>query len=529
MAKSSKRPPKVHPISEEIPESVANPETPFDGAHTAEATAEALPQEAPAPEPRRGRPPIGENKTPKVMTFFQRMASISPEDWGTRAKVRLYRLAPIIDRLRGSDVKFITVYQELVTEEKIKLEWGSGRYRLYLNYKMPQGSQEKELDQVDIDILDMKYPPVVPAGEWMDDPRNKQWAWGRRDIQQPGQQPQQQQTAGIDPLASLNTFMDIQDRIEDRLKPAAAPAPAVAQTPDPWAAAERILNMRNVESPVVAILEKHQEQAAKAQEEERKRNHEALEKAKDREHELNQKLLELTIKNATPPAAAVAQKGMLEQLMEFSSMPEKLDPIKKLFGWGSSGDGGGRPAKTTGMDLARDIATKIIDSPIAEGLSALLGNLIPQRATPPMQMNGAAPLPAPQQQPAGDSLSQFIGQVVNPALMRMYLGGFPGDEFATWMWEGYPERLQELQQFKHPLMPGVIGARVIIAAYKQSPLWPNLASKGEPAFIQFVNEFCAWRPEETGAEPEEAAGPVVNGAPVVVLTDDEDMQEGRVS
>jgi hypothetical protein len=520
MAKSTKRPPRIRPISGETAGSTQQIETPFDDNEDAQVQQNAQAPEV-GPEPNPDLPP---KKTPKVMTFFERMESIAPEDWGTRAKVRLYRLAPIIDRLRGSEVKFIMAYQELVTEEKIKQEWGSGRYRLYLNFKMPQGAKEKELDQVDIDILDMKYPPVVPPGEWMDDPRNKMWAWGRRDAPPlPGQQPQQPASA-MDPMGALNTFMDIQDRIEERIKPT-QPAPAAVPAPvDPYAVAERILNMRS-ENPMVAIMQEERRQAAAALEAERDRNFKAQEAAKDREAKLQEKVLELTAaKNTAPPAAP--QKGLLEQLMEFSSIPEKLDPIKRLFGWGSNGDGIGRPSKLTAMELGQNIAMKIIESPIADGLGAWLGSLATRGAAPAAPFIPQGANPAQPQQP--DTLSNFIAHTVNPALERMYLDGFPGGDFAAWMYEGYPDRLQELQRFSHPLMPGISGARVIVAAYKQSPLWPILGRKGEPAFVQFVNEFCAWKPEESADHEAEPAATATNGAAPVII-DMEDMQEGRIS
>ena len=113
----------------------------------------------------------------KSLTFFQRLAKIPKEDWGTRAKLRIYRIEPIIDRLRGSQTKYITIYEEPINEEKIKVDHGSGRYRIYLNFKQP--SQEDQAKSIPwrLDILDLNFPPKVPAGDWVDDARNKKWAW----------------------------------------------------------------------------------------------------------------------------------------------------------------------------------------------------------------------------------------------------------------------------------------------------------------------------------------------------------------
>ena len=130
-------------------------------------------------------------------------------DWGTRAKIKVYRLEPIIDRLRGSENKYITIYAEPITEEKLKIDQGSGRYRLYFNYKEPAGL-DKEVDSIELDVMDMNFPPKVPAGEWVDDARNKKWAWAR-PAGAPGGPPAQA------PLENAyETVLEIQDRERTR-------------------------------------------------------------------------------------------------------------------------------------------------------------------------------------------------------------------------------------------------------------------------------------------------------------------------
>ncbi len=124
-----------------------------------------------AEKPTRGQP--------KVLTFFERVGEIPKADWGTRASIKLYRLEPVINRLATSDNKYIGVYAEPVNEERVKVDYGSGKYRLYLNYKLPAQAEGKELDSVEFDIMDMHYPPKIPLGEWIDTPKNKDWAWAK--------------------------------------------------------------------------------------------------------------------------------------------------------------------------------------------------------------------------------------------------------------------------------------------------------------------------------------------------------------
>ena len=117
----------------------------------------------PTPQKNGHKPQI--EPVPKIITFFARINSISKADWGSRACLKLYRLEPIIDRLRGSENKMVVKYEEPVDENRIMLDYGSGRYRLYLNFKMPGEHEGKELDSVEFDILNMQYPPKIPAGE----------------------------------------------------------------------------------------------------------------------------------------------------------------------------------------------------------------------------------------------------------------------------------------------------------------------------------------------------------------------------
>jgi hypothetical protein len=450
---------------------VAEPEnetaTPFDD----------MPVKAPAEEP-------APKKIPRVATFFERMQGFNRKDWdGGRAKVKLYRLAPLINRLVGSEHKFVTIYGEPVTEERIKVDHGSGRYRLYLNYKAPAGSQEKELDMVEIDILDQNYPPKIPPGEWMDDPRNKSWAWAK-----PKDAPGTNGSAPApDPLAHLNTFMDIQDRIEERIKPAQQP-PAAPTAVDPWAAAERILNMR-AENPMMAILQQQMADNAKALEAERERAFKSEQAAREREFALQKQLLES--KNNTPPA-----KGLIEQIVETVGGDNKVDMLKRLFNNGSAEAGPAR--RTTGLDLARELGGKLFEGPIAEGLGQWIGSLAQRN----VNGNGHAPMNPAQgnAQPAKGSpehLARFIELTVNPALLSHYVRGMSGSDFAAWLADGgYMDELAQLQNFTHPRIPGQRGAQAIVTAYKNTPhMWPTLSSQGENRFIQFVNEFCAWVPE----------------------------------
>src|ERR1035437_7585278 len=154
MAKSTSRPPrKPTPI---------DTSTPFDAPEADMSAAEAPPPEQAASEPAK---PNGQPKTPKVPTFIQTMNSVPKGDWGPRANIYLYRVEPVIDRTRSGDSKFVNVYAEPVSEDRVMADYGSGRYKLILNFRKPGAETGDVIDSTYMDILNMKYPPKTPLGK----------------------------------------------------------------------------------------------------------------------------------------------------------------------------------------------------------------------------------------------------------------------------------------------------------------------------------------------------------------------------
>ncbi|HUD74510.1 MAG TPA: hypothetical protein VMQ76_05510, partial [Terracidiphilus sp.] len=158
------------------------------------------------------------------------------------------------------------------------------------------------------------------------------------------------------------------------------------------------------------------------------------------------------------------------------------------------------------LDVARDLGSKFFESDLAIGVGQYLASLATRNVSGnPAQMN------PPQNGVPANDFEAFIQNVLNPALLRHYIQGFTGGEFAGWLYDGYPDRVVQLQNFTHPMMPGLKGANAIIQAYKRTEsMWPTLSSarpNGEAGFTEFVMEFCAWKPIEVkpvdGEEEEE--------------------------
>lgn len=488
MAKVSSKPPRIRPIRD-----TADAESSTDGTQT--AVLEGSPPEAPAAEPETPFDPAPQppkRKTPKSITFFDRVGDIDLADWGTRAKIKVYRLAPLINRLVGSENKYVTIYREPITEEKLKVDHGSGRYRLYLNFKGAGEKGEKELDMVELDILDPAYPPKVPAGEWIHDDRNKEWAWARPAGATPptnGTAATPAPAASADPINAFDTFLNIQDRIEERMKPTPPPQPiAPPPPPDPFDTAKKIMEMRQ-NDPMVAMLLGRMEAMDKS-----------AEAARQREYELQKELRQI---QTAPPPASAQPKTLLEQLTELGALK---DTLGKVLGMGSEAAAtvASRPSRFAWLADVGEVVERAapILSPIAEGLGHYLSTA--RNPVPVVNGNGT---PQPIQPPAADPMRAFVQQVITPAMMSHFESGDTGSDFAAWLYNGFPRQFDQFQKFKHPMLPGKEGAEAIIAAYKATGIWTQLAAR-EAEFRTFVSEFCAW------AKPEEEEAQTVEGVTV---------------
>ncbi len=414
----------------------------------------------------------------------------------------MYRLAPIINRLVGSEHKFITIYGEPITEEKIKIDHGSGKYRLYLNFKRPETKEEKELDSVELEILDMKFPPVIPPGEWVDDPRNKQWAWAKPLGAGPNfQNGQQQQAPAIDPLAAFGTFMDIQDRLREQT-PAQASQPAqspandllaqlkllkeVTQPSAPAAPAKdplelaislmTIMNQQRAENPIVDMMRA----------------------------ELQAVREELKEARKTPPAA---QKSFMDQLMEMAT-DDKMDKVKRVMGIFGGGDGGGRPVRTTPLELAREFISSPMGANIGQGVAVLLTQMMAPKP------NGAPPQQYPtvlnQQNPNGtappvelpETRIQRIGAQITRPMIAHFMRGGEGQDFAQSMYDMGAE--------DYVFMRG-LGADNIIARYRAFPEAWNYVQAEAGRFEEYIRAFCTWDPNsDEGPAPSEGDDGVVD-------------------
>jgi hypothetical protein len=378
---------------------------------------------------------------------------------------------------------YLMRYHEPVRDEhQIMLEQGSGKYRLVLAANKISPAASNEVARYDFEVYNPQYPPRIPKEVWVNDPRNRRWEalLPKETHAQPG--------ATGTMLDAMKMYKEIRTEVREEIEPEeprgtndvlatmkaakelfGSNGIATAPAKDPLEIAVALfttMNQMKAENPVIDM---YRDQLKSMQEELRE-----MRKAQV----------------ATPPA-----KGLIEQIVETVGGDNKVDMLKRLFNNGSSDSGPAR--RTTGMDLARELGTKLFEGPVGEGLGQLLGSFASRNVNGNgihwrMQGNGAQITKG-----SPEHLARFIELTVNPALLSHYVRGMSGSDFAAWLADGgYMDELAQLQNFTHPQLPGQRGPQAIITAYKHTPLmWPTLSSQGENRFIQFVNEFCAWQPE----------------------------------
>ena len=145
---------------------------------------QTTPQEAPEKRPP-GRP--RSERTAKADTgqgdvgesFFDSLKALTEQDWKDLYTVYLYRCEPYTDRKVTGNDNFIMKYTCPIDQQSVMEEYGSGKYLAVLNLFNPASRHSKAAYSHYFRIMNMNYPPKLPLGEWINDGRNKDWAWAK--------------------------------------------------------------------------------------------------------------------------------------------------------------------------------------------------------------------------------------------------------------------------------------------------------------------------------------------------------------
>ena len=414
---------------------------------------------------------------PRQISFFQRVAAIDPADWGTRARVTVYRLEPMIDRLRSSEKKYITIYNDSPPdEERLKQDHGSGKYRLYLGIKTAgPGQQEREVDSIELDILDPKFPPNLDLGDWIDDPKNRKWAWAKRMLEDKAskvaaQQPAQPPTQG-DVLTQLDTLDRIQDRAVERLKAASPPVVPPPPATDPIDMAVKIIALTKGGGDT-ALIEMFRDE---------------MKALRDQNIQLQTEARTRANTPAPDPLAQIDQLGnSIEKLKKIGIIPEEKEEgvISKAI----------RSRMPAWMELLDHSLPELLKTlqPISTALAAKM-----MQAPRPTQTaiqapaqtqpaNGQAQPTNPEPPPEAQEMVRFMAEIT-PRMIKHVYEDAPGDVFAQWIADGYSaERVNQIR---------AVPPENIVLFYKASPAWEHLKDR-ETQLLKFWQEFHEWKPEE---------------------------------
>ena len=465
---------------------------------TAAETAPAPPK-PPAPNKHKGRPPASHDSIPRALSFFDRMAGIPTADWGTRARVKIYRVEPHIDRVSLGKKRYIKDCLEPIDEDTIKrAAWGgSGTYRLYLTFKQPTEREGKEIDSIELDILDTQYPPRLEPGEWLDIPENAKWKWAK-SLLEPA--PVAAPTPISNIVELLNASNEIRRTAIEEMRQTAPPTVA-APTENPMvtamALAKELLTIR-ADNPMVTLMSE-QLTAMRAE----------LAAQRVRSDSLTDKLSERA-KETDKPADPLA---MVKTIFEtFKSVRNEAADIMP----GSSG----RSRLGPWMEFFQPVLPSLVETlrPVAIAIAqqAMQPNPAQQHAAGPApQIPASAYKPAAPPPPQQD-FGAFL-DLITPRMLH-FLRDYddPAPSFASWLHDGWGDVAQRAVDN----IVALGGPPALIAWYQTSKYWPAIAPV-EQEFSKFLSDVIAWKPEPDESDAEEPTPPVdATAAPVIDLETD---------
>jgi hypothetical protein len=514
MAKTKPQRPKTSRVAE-FPAPSSDP-----GAADTAVAAEELPEPQPPPkaaqksgQSKQKERDFGPDPLPKIQEFFERCSGIRQQDWQARAKVKVYRLKPIYDMLIGSKRKYIRIYElGAPTEEQIKHDCGSGRYRLYLNFKTDGADHEKELASVEIDILDPAFPPNLPVGDWLNDEANREWRWARplleaREAEAAAKVANKNERAAASSsgnmLEAVQVLGELQDRAEERARERID-----SGRPQTWDPAQQLATVVTAAKDIAGALKATPENPIPAFiSEQMTAMRTELADARRRSDTLMDKLLDMA--RAPQPQQ---QNGLSAVKEIMQGIKDFLPTVRDL--WPNAPEDIAERVVKSKMgpwqEFFAPVLPRLVDAlaPIMPAMAAgLMGGNGPARppGMPPQARlpNPAMPQPSPQSPPQAQHAPNLDEMLLN-ALTSDRDGG----EFADSLVMLFGQQGQLMYR-----QAASLGEQGLLTLIQQRPVWNQLGPL-QSKVPAFVHEFIEWgqEPQEEmaeGAEPP-AAGEVVD-------------------
>ncbi len=449
----------------------------------------------------RGRPRIGEPALP-AEGFFDKLAHVA--NWED-SQVWIYRIEPITDRVGQGKAKFIRIWAEACDENKIMHTEGSGVYSLLWKQRPAPGAPlvpHEKYERLEIENAD--YPPRIEPGDWLEDPRNRRWAWARAHYDAAVKKAQQ---AAAPPPAIL-TVQDTIALVRQELQ-------QLQNGPKDETVLSAVrtgIEMARAAAPAQsgdsALLQIMQAQIAQSN---------------DRANKMEERFLSLLEKQAHP---AEAQKPLTEE-ERFEQHARYVENARKIAGRGGA-------EEHPGWGILRDTAVPVVTTvaPIFAGLAVdaqrrkwaeedakKRGPQRPPSQQPPPAATGTALATQPEQ-PQQQHPEEVIVQV--PAVLAVHSqqafdSCMKGDDpgwFAEWLNDGFPNALTELRKigFEDPPMPWSVSqhpenpdwgpVEAIMDLIRHQPDWKmaKLIPNAEERLTLFIRGVLGWTPQQDGDE-----------------------------
>jgi hypothetical protein len=471
-------------------------------------------QPTPATAPQKskgGRPPNGARRPPEARqpAFFDKVASVPREDWGTRAFMYVYVDEPACNPKTFGESRYLLKSSAPILDlEGLKQDYGSFKGWMSLNLRKTGKDATDEVDRLNFEIYDPKHPPKIPRGSWANDARNKRWL----DLLPPEPPPANAAAASL--IEGAKFYKDVRNEVKDEMAPQDQRRSSTSEvletmlaakelfgTPtgttsaaippaDPFDTAAKIMAMR-ANDPMMAVMMELLKNANTANEASRQREYELL-KAQT---------------NAAPA------KTIVDQLLEIATNAEKLKPLKEIFGFGAEAVVT-RASRTTGMDILNNLVSGPAGAALAQGIGQLLMAAPSMLAGNPANGQPMPPPPILQPQvqtgpPPPENPEQRINRIgamwTRPLISEFFMKNAPGDVFAESMWDVAPDDYVFLKSF---------GAENLVDRYRRFPqAWTAISYRpptspgvtSEQEFIKFMEAFCAWEPPKDEVEQTQAA------------------------
>lgn len=433
--------------------------------------------------------------------FFAYLKTFPADAWREELLLYLFRTGPLTDSRRTGNFKYIQKYSKPVDQEDIMRDFGSGGYRLYFNRYDPATRKTNLLREHNFDIQNIDFPPKVPAGEWIDDERNKEWAWAKPALlaQQNNAYAMNGMGGGmnVDPAAMFQAAVDAVGKLRPE-----------ANDDEKNSMAEKVIDLmqRNMDqtraasdpTQMLSIVDKILT---------------AVKPAGGESSTTTLLLTKMMEQNTTLLTKMLDQpkKSMIEELKDLKGISDEL--------FGRRRNGPELPGKNA-WDIAESLGTKVLDvaSSIGQMYVMRMMGAQPNPAAPPLTSTAvvsAEPMPPMSEEDKtrmiktiSDQYGVFFDEVT-PHLVD-HFHNFDGVDFREWFCEEYGKNFyRTLRAYDPRTVIDVIELRKKVAPDEK--IRAKLAELQPPEKLtQFIQEFLSDEPlEDDEPQPEgaQAAAP----------------------